>query len=74
MFFDAEAVVLIRHILLHRNEKRRGILKTEEGVLVVEPLPGEDQVLVTLSETIDEALEPVYPLKGFAFVGMELFF
>ncbi len=77
LFLNTEAVVIVRHIWLHRAEGKRGILKQEDGYLTVEPVPSDiapDKVLVTLSDEIDEALEPVYPLKGFCFVGSEIMF
>ena len=78
LFFDQDAVVMIRHILLLmlcRNERRRAVMKTDAGYLCVEPVPEDiasDQVLVILAKEINERNEPVYPIEAFAFVGPEI--
>ena len=80
MFFDSDAIVLIRYILLLmlcRNERKRGVLKTDDGWLCVEPVPediAKDQVLVVLTKQInEETLEPM-TFESFAFVGQEILF
>ena len=78
MFFDQDAIVMIRHILLLmlcRNEWKRAVMKTDTGYLCVEPVPEDiasSQVLVILAKEIDETYEPVYPIEAFAFVGPEI--
>ncbi len=80
LFLDTEAVLVVRQILLlmlARNERKRAVLKQDDGWLVVEPVPEEiekDQVLVVRTRQIDEeTLEPV-TFEGFAFVGSEVLF
>ncbi len=80
LFLNTEAVLVVREILLLmlcRNERKRGILKQDDGWLVVEPVPDDiakDQVLVVWTKQIDEeALEPM-TFEGVAFVGSEILF
>ena len=68
----------VRHILLlmlSRNERKRAVLKQDDGWLVIEPVPEEiekDQVLVVRTKQIDkETLEPV-TFEEIAFVGTEV--
>ena len=80
LFLDTEAMLVVRHILLLMlcgKERKRAVLKTDDGWLCVEPVPEEiapGQVLVTFAKDVDEALEPVFPVEGFAFVGSEILF
>ena len=63
MFFDQDAIVMIRHILLLmlcRNERKRAVMKTDTGYLCVEPVPEDiasGQVLVILAKEIDETYD-----------------
>lgn len=70
----------VRHILLlmlSRNERKRAVLKQDDGWLYVEPVPednGRDQAPVVRIRQIDEkALEPG-SFEGIAFVGSEVLF
>lgn len=80
LFLDTEAILVVRQILLLmlcRNERKRAVLKQDDGYLVVEPVPEDishGQVLVTFAKDVDEALEPVFPVEGFAFIGLEIMF
>ncbi len=80
LFLDTEAVLVVREILLLmlcRNERKRGILKQDDGWLVVEPVSediAKDQVLVVWTKCLDEeALEPM-TFEDVAFVGSEILF
>lgn len=70
----------VRHILLlmlSRNERKRAVLKQDDGWLYVEPVPednGRDQAPVVRIRQIDEkTLEPG-SFEGIAFVGSEVLF
>ena len=79
MFFDSDAIAVIRHVLLHllcRNERKRAVMKRDDGsFLCVEPVPediAKDQVLVVLTKQItEETLEPM-TFESFVFVGEEI--
>ena len=64
-------------LMLCRNERKRAVLKQDDGWLCVEPVPDDiakDQVLVVRTKQIDEeTLEPM-TFEGFAFVGDEIIF
>ncbi len=81
MFFDSDAVTVIRHVLLLmlcRNERKRAVMKLDDGsFLTVEALPhdiADGQVIVILSREIDEECEPVFPVEAVACVGSEVLF
>ena len=81
MFFDHDAMTLIRHVLLCllcRNERKHAVMKLDDGgFLTVEALPQEiadGQVIVILSREIDEEREPVFPVEAVACVGSEVLF
>ncbi len=80
LFLDIEAVLPACRILLPilcRKGRKKGILKQDDGWLVVEPVPDDiakDQVLVVWTKCLDEeALEPL-TFEGFVFVGSEILF
>ena len=80
LFLDTEAILVVRQILLLmlcRNERKRAVLKQDDGYLVVEPVPEDiapGQVLVVWTKCFDaETLEPL-TFEGFAFVGDEILF
>lgn len=80
LFLDTEAVLVVRQILLLmlcRNERKRAVLKQDDGWLCVEPVPDDiekDAVPVVRTRQIDEeTLEPM-TFEGFAFVGVESLF
>ncbi len=81
LFLDTKAILVVRQILLLmlcRNERKRAVLKQDEGWLCAEPVPediAKDQALVVRTKRIDEkALEPMTFEGGIAFVGTEIFF
>ncbi len=64
-------------LMLCRNERKRAVLKQDDGWLCVETVPEEiekDKVLVVWTRQIDkETLEPA-SFEGFAFVESEVLF
>ncbi len=80
LFLDTEAVLIVRQILLLmlcRNERKRAVLKQDEGWLCVEPVPediGRDQAPVVRTKQIyEKTLEPG-SFEGVTFVGSEILF
>ncbi len=83
LFLDTEAILVVRQILLLmlcRNERKRAVLKQDDGwLLCVEPVPEDiakdPQVLVVRTRQIDEeTLEPMTFEGGIAFIETEVLF
>ena len=81
MFFDHDAMTLIRHVLLCllcRNERKHAVMKPDDsGFLTVEALPqdiADGKVIVILSREIDVECEPVFPVETVACMGNEVLF
>lgn len=81
LFLEMEVLLVIRHIvllMLSRTERKRAVLKQDDGWLYVEHMPediAEDQApVVRMKCRHEKTLEPVFSFEGFAFVGSKVLF